>query len=161
MKQIRLGKPEKQLFMTIDDRDFELLNKYRWYRDSYGYAVATLPVSEQVKGKSKRIKAHRLIMGSPVSKSIDHINHNLLDNRRSNLRVVTQQQNLLNKLKTRGSSVYKGVSWFERDKNWLAKITLNYKQIYLGYFDNELEAAQAYDLKAKELFKEYARPNFT
>ena len=72
------------------------------------------------------------------SNSIDHINGNRLDNRVENLRIVSHQQNMCNQTKA------KGYSWHKNEKKWQAKITVNGKNIYLGYFKTETEARQAY-----------------
>lgn len=91
---------------------------------------------------------------------VDHRDHEGLNNTRTNLRLATRSQNSCNNKKTRGrSSKYKGVS---RDKRgyWRAKIHFKGKHIFLGYFDNEIDAARAYDKAAKELHGEFAVLNF-
>ena len=57
-------------------------------------------------------------------------------------------------------SRYKGVCWHKRKKKWCVSICKSGKRAYLGPFDNETEAALAYDQKAKELFGEFAYLNF-
>jgi len=81
---------------------------------------------------------------------IDHRNDNKLDNRLENLQVVT---NRFNTCKTQGmySSKYKGVSWHEGAKKWTTKIQINRKSQYLGLFNCELAASQAYQNKLKEI----------
>lgn len=93
---------------------------------------------------------------------VDHINHNGLDNRRSNLRLSTPRENLQNQLiqKRTKTSKFKGVSWYKDGSKWRAYIYINYKQIHLGFFGDETEAARAYDQAASRLFKEYCNPNF-
>ena len=59
-----------------------------------------------------------------------------------------------------GSSKYKGVTWHKMGKKWVAAIQLNRKQYHLGHFSNEIDAARAYDEKAKELHGEFAYLNF-
>jgi hypothetical protein len=104
---------------------------------------------------------HRYIMKVPKGLVCDHINHNGLDNRKSNLRICTRQQNTYNQRSQKGgSSKYKGVDWNKRQKKWRARIYYKRKFYYLGYFDNEVDAAKSYDKKAKEFFKEFACPNF-
>lgn len=93
--------------------------------------------------------------------SVDHINHNPLDNRKSNLRICSHLQNMQNRKKSqRGASVYKGVCRCKRNNTWRAEIQCGYDRHYLGTFKTETEAARAYDQKAKELFKEFACLNF-
>jgi hypothetical protein len=105
---------------------------------------------------------HRQILDAAEGKFVDHINHNGLDNRRANLRIVTKEQNNWNKRKYFGnySSRYKGVSRPKNCGKWRAKIFYKGKGIFMGYFDDEESAAKAYDAKARELFGEYAALNF-
>ena len=79
-----------------------------------------------------------------------HININSLDNRIENLRVVTSQQNVFNKVKRNGVKI-KGYSWDKENNNWRARIRLNKKLINLGSFTEEADARQAY-LTAKEKY---------
>lgn len=107
------------------------------------------------------VTMHRQIMKLPKNLCVDHINHNGLDNRRANLRAVSQAQNNVNKPKQSGSysSKYKGVT-SKVDRKWHAYIMQKGKYYYLGSFDDEQAAGRAYDEKAKELFGEYACLNF-
>jgi hypothetical protein len=163
MKYIELG---KGLRAIVDDEDFEELSKDRWYvkyrkdrKHKQYYAFRSVFLNK----KNTFMLMHRQIMGVEKgdTRKVDHINHNTLDNRKENLRVVTHQQNQFNRKKEIGcSSKYKGVSWYKRDSNWMACIKINKKTKYLGYFSSEIEAARAYDSKAIELFGEYAHLNF-
>ena len=101
---------------------------------------------------------HRQLL--PHIRRIDHVNGDGLDNRRANLRPATAGQNQANRSRnTNGTSRFKGVAWFQKSQKWMAKITHNYKQIYLGCYHTEKEAAIAYNVAALELFGEYARLN--
>ena len=100
-------------------------------------------------------------------RQVDHISHDTLNNCRSNLRICTHHENHQNRRKrlinNNGelcSSIYRGISWRNDVKKWRSKITFNSKQIHLGYFDSEIDAARVYDIKAIELFGEYANLNF-
>ncbi len=167
MKEIHLTQGKVAL---VDDEDYELLNKYKWcakkdrniFYTTRGITIQSQNKAKNIKQKTKIIRMHRLIMKGKLksNKEIDHINGNSLDNRRCNLRIVTRSQNNMNQKKTRGTSKYKGVSWHKNNKKWRSQIRLNGKQMYLGLFDNEAEAAKAYDKRAKELFGEFAKPNF-
>lgn len=94
--------------------------------------------------------------------TVDHINKDKLDNRRSNLRICTQKQNGGNasKAKTRKfTSKYKGV-YFDKERNkWIAKIKRNHRNIWIGRFDTEKEAAKAYNIQARIIFREFAELN--
>lgn len=167
MKKIQLTQNHVAL---VDDEDFEWLNKWRWYASwhpnvrSY-YAVRHAKIKS---GKRPTVYMTREILGLKKGdgKQADHKNHNTLDHQQHNLRICTCRQNLQNHRKRqtygskKGSSVYSGVSWFKRDKKWRVQIMYNGKYIHLGLFFSELDAANAYDVKAKELFGEFAHPNF-
>lgn len=146
----------------VGDDDYEELSKYKWsistgsQKDSY-YAYRT----ERVNGKDKPIAMQRQIMNCPIGMIVDHINHNTLDNRKDNLRVVTNQQNSCNRRGWKNSrSGYKGVTWYSHNRGWRSQITINGKVIVIGYFFNPLEAALAYDRAAVEYHGEYAYLNF-
>lgn len=99
-------------------------------------------------------------MGKPPlpGLQIDHIDGDGLNNRRTNLRWATQSQNFANRRPMEGTSKFKGVSRFRR--KWQVKVKLNRESHWVGLFDDEVEAAKAYDAAAIRLFGEYARLNF-
>lgn len=104
-------------------------------------------------------KLHRFILGvtNPRVK-IDHENHNGLINTRKNLRIATQSQNSSNrrKMAAETSSKFKGVSWYKPYGKWRVQIEIAGKKKHLGYFVDELVAAETYNRAAKEIFKEFA-----
>lgn len=103
-------------------------------------------------------RLHTFLTAWPL---VDHINGNGLDNRRANLRPATPSQNTANaRMPSDNTSGFKGVGWFARTGRWRAYITYQGRQKHLGYFDIAEEAALAYDAAARELFGEFARPNF-
>ena len=146
----------------VDTEDLPMLQEYHWSLGSDGYAYS------HSKGYPN-VKMHRLIAKTPEGKITDHINCNRLDNRKINLRHVTDSQNAQNMsawLKGTKHSKYKGVSLLKNreyplKKPWLAYIGASGKRKYLGYYATEEEAAHVYDKAAKELFGEFAKPNFT
>lgn len=87
---------------------------------------------------------------------IDHINGIRDDNRIENLREATRQQNLFNSISKGGSSKYKGVSWDKGRNKWVAQYTLNRKHFYIGRFNTEEDAHEAYKLKINTIHKEFS-----
>ena len=116
----------------IDLEDVEKVKKYKWCKTSKGYILSN----------DKKL-LHRYITNCPENMTVDHINKNKLDNRKSNLRICTMQENDFNKpiLKNNTS----GVAGVSRTKNgtWRAYISLNRKQINLGHFKNKEDAIKA------------------
>lgn len=99
---------------------------------------------------------HRLawlyMTGSWPEAQVDHRNGQRDDNRWDNLRSATDAQNRQNMAKKRGTrATLQGVTWFPRDQRWMARIGLNYKSHFLGYYDTESEAHQAYLAAKAEL----------
>jgi len=157
MKFIPLTKGK---FTIVDDKNYEWLNQWKWQIDSDGYAVRSVSIKEEYKGNKKRM--HRVIMNTPEGMETDHINGNRLDNRRQNLRICTRAENVRNCKKHRDNhSGYKGVYWNKREKKWRASIRIGKQDIHLGYFKSTIEAARAYNKKAKKLFGKFARINKT
>jgi hypothetical protein len=136
----------------VDAEDYEYLSQWGWYKDGTGYA--SMSITED--GKQRIYFLHRVIMVRVcdiTGKVIDHINGDRLDNRKENLRAVSNAENLQNvHNKRKGcSSKYFGV-WYDKGRqNWYAHIMKNYRKYYIGRFDTELEAAIAYNKKAEEL----------
>jgi hypothetical protein len=153
LKEIELTKGKVAF---VDDDDFEKLTKVSWYYNTSGYACNKGGLSDKV------VYMHRFIMNCPDDMIVDHIDGNKLNNQKENLRIVTYSQNHMNrKVKRKGcSSKYKGVSLDKRCGKWRAYIKKDGKYIHIGNFDNEIDAAKAYDEKALELFGEYASLNF-
>lgn len=166
MKEIKLsernGSPNKGKYVAIvDDEDFDYLNQFRWTVEVHKktcYARRLIRSEYSV----KYIAMHTLLLNPNYGEMVDHINHNGLDNRRCNLRICTRGQNGMNK-QSHGKIKYLGVSVHNNNGNFnkfRSDICLNRKKYYLGTFNCEIEAAKAYDNKARELFGEFANLNF-
>ena len=141
--------------VLVDDEDYDFLSSLKWI-------IVDTPRTMYVKN-GKIGYMHRYLKN--INKSnvfIDHINHNGLDNRKSNLRTCTRSQNQRNKSSALfSSSKFLGVSFCNRTKKWVALIRdENSKQRYIGRFINEIDAAKAYDIEAIKYHKEFANLNF-
>ena len=110
------------------------------------------------KYKGSTLFLHRFVTKVQRGLYVDHIDHNTLNNLRSNLRICTQSENQGNRRKTANkTSIYKGVS--KARHRWMSVITKEGKNYFLGYFLTEIEAAAAYDVAAKKIFGEFALLN--
>ena len=148
--------------VIVDSDDYIYLSKHKWTLERTPY---TAYAHRKIR-RTKTIKMHRVIMNASHGVEVDHINHDGLDNRRSNLRLCSSSQNNQNQKLHRSyagktlSSKYKGVSWQRQIKRWMSYITNAGRRIYLGTFLQEVDAALAYDKAARQLFGEFAYLNF-
>lgn len=156
--EIKLSNSDKSII--IDDCDFELLKPYRWYLSKCGRNLHRIQIRASAKGKDAtkgiKISPHRLIM-SPQNKSIhiDHIDGDVLNNKRSNLRLCSNAENSRNraKLPSAKGSRYKGVR--PHRNKWRAFL----KGKHIGLYEHEYVAAIMYDIMAKTIYGEFARCN--
>jgi hypothetical protein len=145
----------------VDAVDYERVVEHRWYARIDRHTVYGIgrdpgppPISQHL---------HRFILGlRPGDQPVDHIDGNGLHCWRTNLRVVTASQNAMNRIRQRRvrSSHWKGVGWHDTMRSWRARIKVEGKQVTLGFFDNERDAAEAYDAAARALFGAFACVNF-
>lgn len=141
----------------VDDEDYEYLSQWKWCAMKAKHTFYAVR-GASIESKSTTIFMHWDVMGG---KGIDHKDHNGLHNWRYNLRFCTQGQNLMNLSKRKNtSSTYKGVSFNNQTSKWQAYIQIKGRKIHIGYFIPEIEAALAYDARAKELFGDWAYLNF-
>lgn len=127
--------------ILFDAEDFDIISQSTWHIHSHKsseYATAT-------SGKLRKKAAHRLLLGNPKNKQVDHENGNMLDNRKSNLRVATPKMNSHNNRKA------KGYYWNKKANRWHAQIAVNGKNKHIGMFKIESEARAAY-LAAKKIY---------
>jgi hypothetical protein len=148
MKEIQLG---NGLYAVVDKEDFEFLAQWKWHAQKDGntfYAIRDFCV----KRKRTTVRMHRLVNQTPDGLDTDHINGNGLDNRKTNLRTATRQQNIINRgMLSTNKSGYRGVSWRKGQNKWRAQICVNYKVIHIGSFGLLHEAVSAYKEKDEEL----------
>jgi len=165
MKFINISKGMKAI---VDDDNYKYLKQFSWYYSKSGYAFRRLKTF--YKDKQKHLSMHREIMAEDIRKSknkklvVDHINKNKLDNRKENLRLVTQSINALNcKVRKNNTSGYVGVNKTKNNGRirkdgtrafwmyWRAYVVVNNKQKHIGLFKSKEEA-----IKKR---KEYMRDN--
>lgn len=152
MKLIYLNNSERRAI--VDDEDYKKAMEFDWFLRGDGYVCRTT---------RPYLKLEQLVFGVPRGrKQIDHRNRNRLDARKRNLRFCTQSLNNANTGKySNNRTGFRGVFFDPRYKSpYRAYISYKGKRTYLGNFDVPVDAAKAYDLKAKELFGEFANPNF-
>lgn len=146
--------PNLRLKAIVDDEDYLKVVRHSWYaqveKGKNTYAVSRIG--------GKLIRMHRLILGAKKGEIIDHQDHDGLNNRRSNLRLCTNGQNLHNRPpnKNKKSSRFKGVFWYSRKQKYEVFFRCNGKAIRGGFFTNELDAARHYNKLARELLGEFA-----
>lgn len=142
-------------YSLVDEEDYDLLMQHKWHYSNSGYASKRF--------SKKTVSIHRFVMDKYLTADnlvIDHINRNRLDNRKSNLRVCTTQQNCWYR-KTKAKSGYRGVYWHNRSNLWYSQIRdKDSKKIHIGMFNNVVDAAKAYDVYSKKLHGDFAVLNF-
>lgn len=140
----------------VDECDLERVSAHKWRMDCYGYAV-----TRNDKLGLCNYRLHRMLLGDPKGYEVDHIDGDKLNNRRSNLRIVTSQQNAMNRRMSRvSSSGYVGVHASRSISNpWEARIRKNGKIYHLGLFKTKEDAAKAREVAELRMFGEYSPLN--
>lgn len=147
------GYLEDDSFFIIDKEDFDKVSKYYWARNKNGYICCSA-----ING-AKTTMLHNFVLerDSSIKNVVDHINGNKSDNRKCNLRIVTQQENGFNrKIKSTNSSGVTGVCWDADRQKWMASIGFNYRHIHLGRFDNKEDAIAARKAAEEKYYGEYS-----
>lgn len=152
------------LKVTLCKKGLELYQKYRWTVNKMGKNTINYYLARAKKTDGKRLYIYfqRELTNTIGNKtiSVDHVNHDGLDNRLENLRICTFTENVGNTRKQKGrSSKYKGVSYSKNTKKYEAYISKKDKKIGLGLFTSEHAAAIAYNIEAKRYFGKFALLN--
>lgn len=134
----------------VDEADADLMGRHRWYTTPWGYAAT--------KVGGKHVFMHRML-SDPAAPEIDHANRDKLDNRRSNLRTATRQENSCNAVKPIGMSGYRGVRTVGNAGLWRAMIKAKGEVLDLGYYEDVERAARVYDAAAKVFHGKFAVTN--
>jgi len=155
------GKRFGEVFTIIDDEDFEKISKHKWWANTQGKLIRVetdLFKDEIEKWNIKRVSLARYLLG--IKKKgfvVDHIDGNPLNNKKSNLRVCTQKNNIRNRknINKNNKSGIRGVSWDKIRNKWVGQIMYNRKHIHLGYFEDKNNATKAVIKGRKKYFKKY------
>ena len=140
----------------IDAEDYDKIKEYRWKTD-LGYVTCSVSKGG---GRSRNVRLHRIIMDAPKGMVVDHINHNPLDNRKCNLRLVSKLENAWNAdHRNRNKSGRVGVSWCESERKWRAQIGVRREKIQLGSYDEFEDAVKAREAAEKKYHGEFSFVN--
>lgn len=139
------------LDVTIDAEDWSLVEGKCIYILKLGYVVV------RKNGITKYL--HRVVMSPAQGQEVDHINCNRLDNRKPNLRACSRIENARNLRRERANNTsgFKGVHYSTANRKWVARICVNFKTKYLGYYSTAEQAHEAYWKAAQKEFGEFAR----
>lgn len=146
----------------VDDADYEWLNQWKWFYGKSSSAQGTGYARRWDSSSEKRVlvNMHRVILNAPENFTVDHCDHNGLNNQRSNLRLATTGENNRNtRSHIDSTSKYKGVHYCNTRHQWVATIGHNRKRKIIGYFETEIAAASAYNQHASRLHGDFAMLN--
>jgi len=145
----------------VDTTDFPIISGYRWHavlKIRRFYAQTTVRKPD---GRETSLQMHLLILSNVAQ--VDHKDRNGLNNRRKNLRPATSSQQAANQERrgNRHFTQFRGVTWHKGAGKFQAQIKVHGKNLYLGCFASEEEAARVYDSAVRKYFGEFANPNFS
>lgn len=162
MKDVILN---KGLVALVDDWNFDRVDQYRWQakwdgKTYYAYRI------QRIAGKEHQIAMHREILNTPKGVQVNHLDWNGLNNQEYNIKNCDASTNC-QYVRPRSNTGFLGVSAHTKPSSngtvhtyYTADIKHNHKAYRLYHGKSVLVAAEAYDIKAKELFGEFANVNF-
>jgi hypothetical protein len=158
---LKVYKNNKCFNFIIDAEDYEKIKDWKMSPVENGCGQTYLRLTKHFDYYSIYTYFHRYIMNCPTDMVVDHINNNTFDNRKQNLRITTEVQNRWNSKacnykNKKKSSQFIGVIWSKQKNRWRAQVD----NTYLGLFENEKDAAYAYDTYCRKYRGEYAKLNF-
>lgn len=153
------GKYETIISKKQLQRAMELPNSWR-VQKHVKRNVLYIVGSYTLNGKKKRVYLHRWLTHAPKGMMVDHINHDTLDNRFENLRIVTNAENQQNRrgAKRNSTTGIRGVYWEKRIGKWKAHYMLNGKRVIVGFFEDIKEAEKAV-IEARRLSMPFSQEN--
>lgn len=144
-------------YTKVSPEHFEILNKDEWTEGDDGYVIRNKPPADKTH-KSTHLRLGRIVMEMVLGRLLtdeemaEHINRRPLDNRIENLRLCSYSQNNRNRSKTtsiKRTSDFLGIDWHEQSKMWRARLQLNKEPLFIGLFNDEIDAARMYNKFAK------------
>lgn len=148
------------LSVMVDDEDYEFLSQFNWFAKkdhNTHYAQRNQLANDE---DDLSVGMHRIIMKAPKHLQVDHIDRNGLNNQKSNLRLVSNAQNAQNtRAHIDSKSGIRGVSWESSRRKWSVTITVDYKTIRVGRYQNIEEAIAARDA-ASRLYHPFNADNY-
>lgn len=142
---------------TIDSCDVRLVDSWNWLAVELEHTVYAAR-HQRTNGVKRCIYLHRAILSEASNMQVDHISGDGLDNRRSNLRLVTPSQNQRNQRISKANKTgFKGVYATPCGRKWRATIKVSGKSIGLGTYSSPERAHQAYIAASARLHGEYGR----
>lgn len=143
----------------VDAADFAYLSQWNWRAQWNTFTESFYAVRHE--HPKNTVLMHRVILGCEPEEEGDHKDRNSLDNRRNNLRKCSKSQNMQNRgPQYNNSSGFKGVTWNKAIAKWHSRIMVAKHSIHLGFFQDVIEAARAYDRAAALHHGEFAFLNF-
>lgn len=154
MKEIKLTRGQVAI---VDDWNYDFLMQWKWFAMWNPCTKSFYATRREGKNPQRAVLMHRVIMKTPDGMQCDHIHHNTLDNRESELRNVTRPQNMMNKSLQKNNELgVRGIRYRKQYGGYCARLMCNGKTVLNKTFPTLEEAIQARLQAENEYFGEYA-----